>query len=129
MYPINTHIDAGYLLKSMLSKTSLGMAARNDTRVAMPKINREELNAILVAVPPLAERRQIVEKVDHLLELGDELAARQAAQREKQQRLVAATLDRLVSPGIASNIPAPRLPGWLNGVCTTRREHNWCKSQ
>ncbi|MEJ7591029.1 MAG: restriction endonuclease subunit S [Planctomycetaceae bacterium] len=97
MYPINSHIDPGYLLRFMLSKTFLGMAVRNDTRVAMPKINQEELNGILVAVPPLAEQRRIVEKVDQLLGLCDELAARQAAQREKRQRLVGATLDRLVT--------------------------------
>ena len=64
MYPINSHIDSGYLLRFMLSNTFLGMAVRNDTRVAMPKINQEELNGILVALPPLAEQRRIVEKVD-----------------------------------------------------------------
>jgi type I restriction enzyme S subunit len=51
-----------------------------------------------IPLPPLAEQRRIVEKVDQMLGLCDELAARQAAQREKRQRLVGATLDRLVSP-------------------------------
>jgi type I restriction enzyme S subunit len=68
------------------------------TGTAQPKMNQAKMNSIVVALPPLAEQRRIVEKVDQLLGLCDELAARQAAQREKRQRLVGATLDRLVSP-------------------------------
>jgi len=46
-----------------------------------------------------------VEKVDQLLGLCDELAARQAAQREKWQRLVGATLDRLVTCRDPAELP------------------------
>ena len=106
MYPLNAHIDVGYLLRFILSSTFLGMAVRNDTRVAMPKINQEELSRILVAVPSLAEQRRIVGKVDQLLGLCDELAARQAARREARERLVGATLDRLVSARSAAEFPA-----------------------
>ena len=64
----------------------------------VPHISAREIEAIPFSLPPLAEQRRIVEKVDQLLGLCDELAARQAARREKRQRLVGATLDRLVSP-------------------------------
>lgn len=43
--------------------------------------------------------------MDQLLGLCDELAARQAAQREKRQRLVGATLDRLVSTRNPAEFP------------------------
>ena len=45
-------------------------------------------------------------KVDQLLGLCDELAARQAARREARERLVGATLDRLVSARSAAEFPA-----------------------
>ena len=69
------------------------------------QITQSNLRSTLAPIPPLAEQRRIVEKVDQLLGLCDELAARQAAQREKRQRLVGATLDRLVSTRNAAEFP------------------------
>ena len=63
----------------------------------VPHISAREIEAIPFSLPPLAEQRRIVGKVDQLLGLCDELAARQAARREARKRLVGATLDRLVS--------------------------------
>ena len=97
MYPIDAYIDPGYLLRYTLSATFLSMAVRNDTRVAMPKINQEELSRILVPVPPLAEQRRIVAKVDELMKLCDELEGRVQRQREARERLSAAALDRLLT--------------------------------
>ena len=57
-----------------------------------------------VPLPPLAEQKRIVAKVDQLLGLCDEVAARQAARRVARAQLVGATLDRLVST------PWDRLP-------------------
>jgi type I restriction enzyme S subunit len=70
-----------------------------------PNVNGTALKSLLVPLPPLAEQRRIVAKVDQLLGLCDELAARQAAQREKRQRLVGATLDRLVSTRNPAEFP------------------------
>ncbi len=78
-------------------------AAKQTTNLA--SINMTQLRNWPVAIPPLAEQRRIVEKVDQLLGLCDELAARQAAQREKRQRLVGATLDRLVSTRNPAELP------------------------
>lgn len=108
MYPINVHADTRYLLVYMLSEPFLRMAVRNDTRVAMPKINQEELNRILVPLPPLAEQRRIVSKVDELLGLCDELETRQGARRELRERLVQAALDQL----LASRDPADFAAHW-----------------
>ncbi len=49
-------------------------------------------------LPPLAEQRRIVGRVDQLLGLCDELAGRQESRRVTRQKLVGATLDRLTSP-------------------------------
>ncbi len=93
MYPIYALIDAYYLQLYMLSETFLVQAVKNDTRVAMPKINQAELNAIAVPVPPLAEQRRIVAKVSELMALVDELERQQESSRGTACRL----LDAIVS--------------------------------
>ncbi len=75
------------------------------TSESMRNVSRENILEMPIPLPPLAEQRRIVEKVDQLLGLCDELAARQAAQREKRQRLVGATLDRLVSTRNPAEFP------------------------
>jgi type I restriction enzyme S subunit len=77
MYPIDALIDARFLQRYMLSDSFLAQAVKTDTRIAMPKINQKELNAVAVPVPPLAEQRRIVAKVDELMALVDQLEAQQ----------------------------------------------------
>ncbi|MBI3464078.1 MAG: restriction endonuclease subunit S [Planctomycetes bacterium] len=48
-------------------------------------------------LPPLAEQRRIVAKVDQLMGLCDELESRQQAKRAARERLVASALDKLLS--------------------------------
>ena len=45
------------------------------TGTAQPKINQENMNAIWIALPPLAEQKRIVERVTKLLAVCDELKA------------------------------------------------------
>ena len=71
-----------------------------------PNFGSTHLGRLYIPLPPLAEQRRIVGKVDQLLGLCDELAARQAARREARSALVGATLDRLVSARSAAEFPA-----------------------
>lgn len=97
MYPIDALIDAFYLQRYMLSESFLVQAVKTDTRVAMPKINQVELNAIAVPVPPLAEQRRIVAKVEQLMALVDELEAQLAASRATATGLLDAVVHELTN--------------------------------
>ena len=79
MYPIEPLIDTTYLHRYLLSSTFLDEVTKGDNRLAMPKVNQDQLNGTPVPVPPLAEQRRIVAKVDELM--GDLRRARTAAHR------------------------------------------------
>lgn len=95
MYPIDALIYPPFLLRFMLSGVFLAQAVKTDTRVAMPKINQSELNAISVPVPPLAEQKRIVAKVEELMALCDALESQQQERARLLPRLSRATHTRL----------------------------------
>jgi type I restriction enzyme, S subunit len=97
MYPIDALIDASYLHRYMLSEPFLVQAVKAETRVAMPKINQTELNALAVPVPPLAEQRRIVAKVDRLMALVDKLETQLAASRATGEKLMEAVVAELTA--------------------------------
>ena len=97
MYPIGAKIDTRFLHLFMLSPEFLRQVVRDDNRLAMPKVNQQQLSETVVAVPPLAEQKRIVAKVDQLMALCDDLEARQAKKRETAVRLNRAALDALTT--------------------------------
>lgn len=97
MYPLTAKIDRGFLHLYLLSPPFLEQVVRDDNRLAMPKVNQEQLAAVLVAVPPIAEQQRIVAKVGQLMGLCDDLAARQAKKREVGIRLTKSALHALTT--------------------------------
>lgn len=98
MYPIVAKVDPRFLQYYMLSMLFLRQVVKDDNRIAMPKVNQEQLSATIVAVAPLQEQKRIVAKVDALMKACDDLEARQAKQRRRSQgRLSKAALDALTS--------------------------------
>lgn len=95
--PLDAYITAEYLLRYILSDVFLSMAVKNDTRVAMPKINQGELARVLVAVPPLREQDRIVAKVRELTSLCDALESRLTHAREKSAHLAASVVHHLTA--------------------------------
>jgi type I restriction enzyme S subunit len=63
-----------------------------------PGLGRSEAYDQIIAVPPLAEQRRIVAKVDELMGLCDRLTAARAAREAVRDRLMAASLARLNAP-------------------------------
>jgi type I restriction enzyme S subunit len=64
---------------------------------AQPNISKIKIVNTPLPLPPLAEQKRIVAKVDALMKLCDDLEARQAKQREVASRLSKAALDALAS--------------------------------
>ena len=95
MYPLDVFIDTQYLLYFILSSVFLRMVTKSDTRVAMPKVNQNELNKVWIAVPPLAEQERIVKRVEQLLSLCDALEARLQSAQEERGRLVESVLAKV----------------------------------
>lgn len=74
MYPLNTHIISEYLLLILLSDFfNNQVSSIISNRVKMPKINKTELGKTILPIPPLAEQKRIVKRVDELLALCDDL--------------------------------------------------------
>lgn len=59
-------------------------------------ISRKDIEQFKVPIPPLAEQKRIVAKVDELMALCDELEARQAERNAVRTRLHKASLDALL---------------------------------
>jgi type I restriction enzyme, S subunit len=90
-------ISAKYLFHYLRSRTFIDFVESQMQGVAYPAINDEKLFSAPVPLPPTHEQERIVVKVDELLQLCDELEARQQARRESRVRLNNATLAPLNS--------------------------------
>lgn len=97
MYPILALINREYLHKYMLSDVFVRQSVSEDNRVAMPKINQVSLSKIMVPVPPLAEQRRIVAKVDELMAICDRLEAQLTTGQTEANRLLEAVLYRALN--------------------------------
>ncbi len=72
------------------------------------KLNLGDLHTVVLPLPPLAEQRRIVAKVDELMGLCDRLEAAQGERERRRDALAAASLHRLNHPADAGHTPAFR---------------------
>lgn len=96
---IRTHeIDTAYLLRYLRSPSIQRAMRRSSSQTTnIANISLKGLQPIPVLLPPLAEQRRIVTKVNELMALCDELEARQQERRTVHVQLNNAALDRLTS--------------------------------
>ncbi|USV57624.1 restriction endonuclease subunit S [Aeromonas encheleia] len=74
------------------------------TGTAQPKMNQAKMNAIVLGIPPLAEQKRIVAKVDELMALCDQLEQRSEAQLAAHQTLVETLLATLTDSSDADEL-------------------------
>ncbi len=69
----------------------------NAAGTTFKEVSGKDVSEILIPLPPLAEQRRIVAKVDQLIALCDELESRQQQRREARLRLNDVALDNLLA--------------------------------
>ena len=77
MYPLRPYsgLASEFLLWFMLSEQFSSLAVLESERVAMPKINRETLNEVMIVVPPIDAQTAIVDFLDGSTAKFDALVA------------------------------------------------------
>jgi type I restriction enzyme S subunit len=104
-------LDARYLLHFLRAPSmQAAFRATSSQTTNIANISLGGMRPLPVAIPPLAEQRRIVAKVEELLALCDELETRQAAAREHRARLVRSALDHLTTGVRSSTVGASSAP-------------------
>ena len=114
-YWVNNHahvldgISEGYLEYIALYINSINLAPYV-TGTAQPKMNQAKMGLILIPIPPLAEQRCIVERVNELMPLVEEYGgledAREALDAALPDRLRKSVLQLAVQGGLVPQDPA-----------------------
>jgi type I restriction enzyme S subunit len=74
------------------------------TGTAQPKMNQAKMNGIPIPLPPLAEQKRIVAKVDELMALCDRLEAQQQERQTRHADLARASLARFAAAPTPANL-------------------------
>lgn len=100
--PVHPEIDATYLLNVIASPYFQEKVEDNLRGIAYAGLNLGLLRDFLVPIPPLAEQRRIVAKVEQLMALVDELEAQLAESRTTAKNLLEALVAELAAPNASS---------------------------
>lgn len=92
-----SEIRNGYLMNYFASSLALRMIKQYDNGTAQPNLSAGDLGKFLLPIPPAAEQRRIVAKVDQLMALCDQLKARLNQARQVHEQLANALVEQAVA--------------------------------
>jgi len=95
-----------FLLQYLRSPSFYNRLRGSMKGVAITRVTLGQLAVAPLPLPPLAEQKRLVARVDELMRLLDDLDAKQAKQRETQVHLRSAALDALTSAERPEDIAA-----------------------
>lgn len=90
-------MSAAFLTSWLRSPTVRRHLEGESVGSTMNNLNLRVLNALVLGVPPLAEQKRIVERVDQLMGLIDELEAKQTRKHDLSTRFTKSALDALTN--------------------------------
>lgn len=104
-YWVNNHAHVlGAITEDLLRYVELHINAIDlkpyVTGTAQPKMNQAKMNSIPIALPPLAEQRRIVARVDELIALCDQLEAQLVTTESESRRLIEAALHEALGQAV-----------------------------
>jgi hypothetical protein len=88
-------VIAGYLRLFLRSPHFLRYAASKNYGMKMPRLGTKDLESAEIPLPPLAEQKRIVAKVDELMALCDRLEALQLEREAQAEKLLSALVAEL----------------------------------
>lgn len=97
-------VAAGYLRFFLRSQTFLRYAAQKNYGMKMPRLGTKDLESAEIPLPPLAEQKRIVAKVDELMALCDRLEAQQQERETRHAALARASLARFAEAPTPANL-------------------------
>ncbi len=68
------------------------------SQTTVKHLSAKQMNGVRIPLPPLAEQHRIVAKVDELMAVCDRLEAAQSEREARRDRLVSASLARVINP-------------------------------
>lgn len=93
MYPLDCFLDAGYLLKVILSEVFLMQVRVAENRIKMPKLNVESLSNIVIPIPPVTMQGVVYRKISQIDTFCDTLKSRLQSAQQTQLHLADALTD------------------------------------
>lgn len=98
---VSAALDVSFIHLAMSDESARNFlrARASGTSGTMPKINQTTLKSLPVPIPPIAEQKRIVRKVEELMTLVDSLEANQKAARTASSTLLEAVVAELAAEG------------------------------
>lgn len=99
-------IEPRFALARMLSPEGQALLQGGSTAVAQPNVNATTIQMFPLSLPPLAEQREIVRRVEALFALADKLEARFQRAQAQVEKLTASVLARAFAGRLVPQDPA-----------------------
>lgn len=118
------NIAAEYVVVAMNAPSTRNQIEAYGKGATRFRVSTGHLRAVLIPVPPLAEQRRIIAKVNELMVLCDRLERARATRETMREQLTAASLVRLTGPGTNTDAFRTHARFALNAlsILTTRPE-------